>query len=122
MRNVSNTRTTPIGVACTLIALISLAACASDVPESDSDGDIESSGFTLERGKASAAATPEDEGVPGEVEVDKAGCTHIQWCNEPGSVGTVCIWDSCSFSAAVSECTRDARAVCGGITQPAEIR
>jgi hypothetical protein len=53
---------------------------------------------------------------------EKAGCVHIQWCNEPGPVGTVCIWDACSLAAAVRECTADANAVCGGITQPAHIR
>jgi hypothetical protein len=53
---------------------------------------------------------------------EKAGCVHIQWCNEPGPVGTVCIWDGCSLAAAIRECTADANAVCGGITQPAHVR
>ena len=52
----------------------------------------------------------------------EAGCVHIQWCNESGYWGTVCIWDACSFAAALSECTADANYVCGGITQPAQVR
>jgi hypothetical protein len=52
----------------------------------------------------------------------KAGCSHIQWCNEPGPNGTICIWDACSYSAAYNECVVDANYVCGGIKQPAYIR
>jgi hypothetical protein len=53
----------------------------------------------------------------------EAGCVRIEWCDKPDSKwGTVCIWDRCSFDAAVRECTIDANYVCGGITQPALIR
>lgn len=54
-------------------------------------------------------------------------CAFIEWCNRPSSikedVGTVCrIRTGCSLSSAtVNECTNDAIAVCGGITQKAVI-
>ena len=106
-----------------LLLAATLGACAADLGEATDDEDV----WTVaDPGRAPAAqqAGPiEDQGVPGEDEAAiLAGCTHIQWCNEPGPVGTVCIWDACSFSAALAECTSDANFVCGGITQPAEIR
>ena len=54
-------------------------------------------------------------------------CAFIEWCNRPASIspdiGTVCrIRTGCSLtSATVTECTNDARAVCGGMVQPAWI-
>jgi len=58
-------------------------------------------------------------------------CVFIDFCNQPGSNGTVCIVRNtaacqaqCSpsiLSAIVSECQADARAVCGAIVQPARI-
>ncbi len=70
-----------------------------------------------------ASLTEDKNAVPGENApaagaVDKAGCTYIDWCDEPGSWGTVCIWTGCSLAEAVRECTDDANYVCGGITQP----
>ena len=69
-----------------------------------------------------ASLTEDKNAVPGENApaagaVDKAGCTYIDWCDEPGSWGTVCIWTGCSLAEAVRECTDDANYVCGGITQ-----
>jgi hypothetical protein len=51
-----------------------------------------------------------------------AGCSHIQWCNEPGPWGTVCIWDACDIVTAANECAADARAVCGRTVPPIDIR
>lgn len=56
-------------------------------------------------------------------------CVFIEWCNRPASIspdiGTVCrVRTGCAFpptTAIVNECTNDAIAVCGGITQPAWI-
>lgn len=114
-----------------MVLVASLGACGSE-PDAASEGEIPGLELwtVVEAGSedtapAEAALLEGDDGVPGESRdgvVEKAGCVHIQWCNEPGPVGTVCIWDSCSLGAAVDECTRDAIAVCGRITQPAEIR
>jgi hypothetical protein len=51
-----------------------------------------------------------------------SGCAHIQWCNEPGPWGTICIWDACDIITASKECAADARAVCGGTVPPIDIR
>ena len=51
-----------------------------------------------------------------------AGCAHIQWCDEPGPWGTICIWDACDIVTAGKECAADARAVCGGTVPPIDIR
>jgi hypothetical protein len=50
------------------------------------------------------------------------GCAHIQWCNEPGPWGTICIWDACDIITASKECAADARAVCGRTIPPIDIR
>jgi hypothetical protein len=115
-----------------LAAGLAIAACATDAVADEGEGEAALEG---EEGEwtvldpeevaqlPSAAPTEADPGVPGEEAAeDLAGCTHIQWCNEPGPVGTVCIWDACSLGQAVAECTSDANYVCGGITQPAHIR
>lgn len=59
----------------------------------------------------------------------RADCAFIEWCNRPASIspdiGTVCrVRTGCAFppsAATVNECTNDAIAVCGAITQPAFI-
>ena len=51
-----------------------------------------------------------------------AGCAHIQWCDEPGPWGTICIQDGCDIITASRECAADARAVCGGTVPPIDIR
>jgi len=51
-----------------------------------------------------------------------AGCAHIQWCDEPGPWGTICIWDACDIVTAANECAADARAVCGRTVPPIDIR
>lgn len=125
----TKTRSSASALAAFALAL-SMTACSAD-PEAPVESANLDEWTLVEEGRdeadalAEAAAAAGDEGVPGEnsdAVIEKAGCVHIQWCNEPGPVGTVCIWDACSLAAAVSECTADARAVCGGITQPAEIR
>jgi hypothetical protein len=95
---------------------------------------------TAEQGKAreqaaSSEAKADDPGVPGEGPQAEnpfqaaQNCVYIDWCNEPGSWGTVCrVYASClsqcstNLGALLSECTADANYVCGGITQPAVVR
>jgi hypothetical protein len=109
-------------------ALALVAGCASDEPVAVGEGDL----FTfVEADDAVTAASLLDSadasavaGEAGDGAGIAAGCVHIQWCNEPGPVGTVCFWDNfnCSPEEAYRECVRDGRAVCGRIVQPAEIR
>jgi hypothetical protein len=96
-----------------------LVGCAVDdaEPSKDADEVVWTVDEDRVRSDDGSEASDGDDGLS-----EKAGCVHIQWCNEPGPVGTVCIWDACSLAAAVRECTADANAVCGGITQPAHIR
>lgn len=57
----------------------------------------------------------------------RTDCAFIEWCDRPASIspdiGTVCrIRTGCSLtSATVTECTNDAKAVCGGMVKPAWI-
>jgi hypothetical protein len=55
----------------------------------------------------------------------KLNCVTVTWCNEPGPRGTVCKWHrnrpGCNDpegSGAIFECARDARYVCGYVSDP----
>jgi hypothetical protein len=61
-----------------------------------------------------------DTGVSGAASI-LAGCTHVQWCDEPGSRGSICIQDGCTHQQAVNECCEDIAFVCGAPTNPAFI-
>jgi hypothetical protein len=98
---------------------------------------------TIAPESSSALSTSPDDGQPGESPDVQAGdpvtiqqdCVFIQWCNQPSNVGpwgSVCqvrrtstclaLCNTAAGRAAIAnECTGDANAVCGGITQPAII-
>jgi hypothetical protein len=71
-------------------------------------------------------------GAPNDPEVAAAqDCVFIQWCNQPGPNGTVCIvrntaacQSQCSGGIAPAifdECERDYNFVCGGFVRPVRI-
>ncbi|MBC7977327.1 MAG: hypothetical protein H7138_20310 [Myxococcales bacterium] len=47
-----------------------------------------------------------------------ANCSVVQFCNRPGSEGTVCIQQGCSQAAAEAECLAETRNVCGAPVCP----
>ena len=112
--------------------LLLVGACASDATPgaapAPTPGDPATAVlFALDKGGSGPTMVAGDYGVAGETaapgdEAAKVNCSTIQWCNEPGPAGTICIWNACSFSQAYAECVTDANYVCGGITQPAYIR
>jgi hypothetical protein len=64
------------------------------------------------------------DGVAGDV-TDKAGDSYVQWCNAPGSDGTICKQQGCDGIAclyreveAVAECRDEVRRICGSAVQP----
>jgi hypothetical protein len=64
------------------------------------------------------AALQNDDGISGEdvsAAQDKAGCTHIRWCNEPGPREVVCVTNDrpCPCREIIAECVSDANFVCG---------
>ena len=42
-------------------------------------------------------------------------CVYVQWCDEPGSRGTICrLRSGCKYNdTTINECKRDTKAVCG---------
>jgi hypothetical protein len=46
------------------------------------------------------------------------GCSIVEWCNQPGSNGTVFRQVGCTLPSAQQECTREAIQICGTIVQP----
>lgn len=62
--------------------------------------------------------TPEANDKGGDVEA-LTSCSYVQYCNAPGSDGTVCILNhSCNHDTAVKECERETYAICGAPVQP----
>jgi len=65
-----------------------------------------------------AAAAAADDGVADASPVQnaitpRAGCSIVQFCNAPGSDGTVCLQQGCSLAAAQAECSLEAPIVYG---------
>jgi hypothetical protein len=56
--------------------------------------------------------------VEGEGESDLASCSYVEWCNAPGSDGTVCQQTGCTRSEAIAECRREVSSICGRPTCP----
>jgi hypothetical protein len=69
-------------------------------------------------GAASAAAAidpAQDPNNPAN-QLFESGCTHMQWCHEPGTGLAVCITNDnvrCTAQQRLSECFSDARNICG---------
>jgi hypothetical protein len=125
-----------VRIAARFIPLALAAACASAVDEDDgaagpdlsqfvtessADGAITSVTRQAEPGSEPSAPLPE--GTPGdELEdglIEKAGCTHIRFCNAAGAQEVICDTNDrpCSREARLSECFSDADAVCGNWTR-----
>ena len=95
--------------------LLFLASCAAEgdkanepVIEPDQNGNLVL--VSIPEGSSPPPAVKED------APVEKAGCTHIQYCTTPGTSNTVtCITNDqvCSNAARWNECHADAQAVCG---------
>jgi hypothetical protein len=70
---------------------------------------------------AQSSLTADDLGnVPNTVDVAAVNCVFIDWCNEPGGNGTICVIRSgchpngCIVTSAITqECVDDYHAVCG---------
>jgi hypothetical protein len=91
------------------------AACAAD----EGAPSEESLELPEVEGRELVTELPSEEELAQEP-IEKAGCVHVKWCNEPGEWGTICQVDNynCTWGAAINECIRDARYVCGREVPP----
>lgn len=96
-----------------MFGLVVFGACATDAPSSE-QGDL-----PAVEGRELVSELPSEEELSAEP-TEKAGCVHVKWCNEPGPWGTICQVDNdnCTWNAAINECIRDARYVCGREVAP----
>lgn len=89
-----------------VIPTLFLVACAADLSEPMGDQDSLDKNTTIRRSELPAP----------EAASEKAGCTHIRFCDQPNSSNEV-VCDTndspCSNSARLNECVSDADAVCG---------
>jgi len=99
-----------------ILAAFCISACAAEPPTTT---DQETA--TTEEAAAPLQSTPDT------VESRSiSDCVSIQWCNEPGGIGTVCsvtaaCQGQCPLQAVQDECRRQAKLVCGTIIQPFDI-
>jgi hypothetical protein len=114
MRNLS-----AIGSSAIFSFLATLSACAGEVddnPDAAKNFAVETrdDGAIEQISKLPNASSALPERAPGELLIDKAGCTHIRFCNG-GSV--ICDTDDnlarCTRSQRFNECISDANFVCG---------
>lgn len=65
-----------------------------------------------------------DEGLAADDDLGVASdhCARVQWCNESGPVGSVCIWTGCTLAAALNDCVEDTWFLCGTPSCPWEFR
>jgi len=109
-----------------MLSILCAGACLAKDPDSMVSDQLEN--FTVETSddgairqisKLQNTSSVSPEGAPGDVLIDKAGCTHIRFCNAPGPDEVICDTDdnlSCSRSQRFNECVSDANAVCGNWT------
>jgi hypothetical protein len=99
-----------------------LAACGADLaadPEQSWDpANGEGPTVTLSPDEVRAGEESGAAGEEGQVEA-LVSCSYVQYCNAPGSDGTVCIYtNGCSRNASHTECWREINSICGGPTYP----
>ena len=122
-------------LATSFIPLLLAAACSSAVEEGDgviepdlsqlvteSSADGALTGVTRQHEPDGEPAASLPEGAPGDEEsalVEKAGCTHIRFCNASGPQEVICDTNDrpCSREARFNECISDADFVCGNWTR-----
>jgi len=95
---------------------IILSACALE-PATTPPVEVQSTELTglqaEDRAVAGEAADPASTNPTDGATNIAANCSIVQWCNAPGSDGTRCIQQGCSFDAARTECINEGWAICG---------
>lgn len=108
-----------------VVALLAVVACTLDPVEDQPKTGAQSQQLSSEKpadlqvaanttAPAEAVATPEQGAI-----VPNVSCSHVVFCNAPGSDGAQCQQDGCSVGAAENECKTEVKTVCGSpITCP----
>src|SRR5262245_47482837 len=95
-------------VVTTLLTAALIAACSGG-GESDETDEVPA----VEQSESELAI-----GTPGGDLELRSGCSHVEWCNAPGAIGTQCFHERCSTEDAIAECRRETRSICGRATCP----
>jgi len=105
------------GTFITAVMTIILSACTLDAPQRADDQRTEPA-ISQAEVQAQPASSEADKpakppGADGDVISPAAGCSIVQFCDAPGTDGTRCLQQGCSFDAARTECINEGWAVCG---------
>lgn len=107
------------------VLTITTSACAVDSAESQLKKQAESDnlgGSKVEDQSTTSGDTSTEETLiarsAGDVAINATNCTIVQFCNAPGSDGTVCKQQACTLSTAATECVTDTNFVCGARVCP----
>jgi len=94
-----------------------LSSCAMDTPRPENDQRTEPASSQAEVQAATSsggADEPANSASPADNAINpRAGCSIVQFCDAPGSDGTRCLQQGCSFDAARTECINEGWNVCG---------
>lgn len=105
-----------MGTAIAVLSVLLLGACAGSSSKAEPEGSAKNV-FTAPDGTVTERAI---ETNSSDIESDKAGCTHIRFCDQPNSPNVIVCDTNDSTTGACSdpatrcfECCDDARTVCG---------
>ena len=109
-----------------LFGLLLVGGCASHGEDQVVDGPARAPGaepvHVTEAELSANQSLNDPEAVPGddgETSEKAKNCNVVEWCNAPGSNGTVCqLAPGCCNRTGIDECIRESRSVCGTPVEP----
>jgi len=118
-----------------MLFAVGTAACTVNPPEATQSSPpvVDVGRFHLEPASPAASSSPatadetsDSEAVSSLTAADPSGdaitprvnCSIVQFCNAPGSDGTRCLQQGCTFDQAAVECINETSTVCGSASCP----
>lgn len=98
-----------------LMGAIVVAACALDAEPEEGAPEWSAGESVLE---PADEVGQDEEAIASDAAAAGNGCSIVEWCNEPGTNGSICRQVACSVDAAKAECDRETRQICGAPVCP----
>jgi hypothetical protein len=98
-------------------AVPAVASPAQEGPASPAPAD-RSTANTADTSSDRTSSASDLASVPGEATTQADGCSIVEWCDKPGSDGTICRQRGCDVDSAINECIDEAWRICGTPTCP----
>jgi hypothetical protein len=96
-----------------LLSVLLIAACSDEQPDGGVDLSPAAPAATLAEQPPVSGGAMSSAALTSEV-APQAGCSIVEYCNVPNSPdGTRCFHQRCETDAAIAECRREVRRICG---------